>query len=190
MKEEALKLLSQNYSPVQVAAKLGVTESYISQFMAETEFASQVAHAKLETLKSSTDRDKKWNDLEDLYLEKLRKLTPNVNRAGDVIRILGMVNKAERRGATAQELARAFESEVPATVNLTLPEPVKLRYKLNTDNEVIDINGRPLVTADSRVLLTQQLNSPQTPVTISQSSKKNRETLESLLKISKTEVDL
>jgi predicted transcriptional regulator len=158
MRDEALQLLSQNYSPAQVASKLGVTESYISQFMAETEFASKVAQAKLQTLQSYTNRDQAYDEIEDLLLAKLRKSITTVYKHHDILKALYMVNKAERRGASSHEIVKAFNTDSAAVVALDLPAIVKTKYKVNSNNEVIEVESRPLITADSRVVLTEQLN--------------------------------
>jgi predicted transcriptional regulator len=175
MKEQAILLLSQNFSPAQVASKLGVTESYISQFMAETEFANQVAHAKLNTLQSYTERDQKYDKIEDALLDKLLVSVKTIHRAGDILRALQMVNKAERRGASSHEIAKAFQAETTSVVTLALPDIVKTKFILNSNNEVIEIDSRPLITADSRVLMAEHLKDSQ----------KSR-----IPSISKTEVDL
>jgi transcriptional regulator with XRE-family HTH domain len=176
MKEQAILLLSQNFSPAQVAAKLGVTESYISQFMAETEFANKVAHAKLNTLQSYTDRDQKYDKIEDILLDKLLIASKSVHRTGDILKALFMVNKAERRGATSHEIAKAFQAEATAIVALEIPAIMRTKFKTNSNNEVIEINSRPLITADSRLILTEQLNKPKE--------------IQNMENISKTEVDL
>jgi hypothetical protein len=97
-----------------------------------------------------------------------------------------MVNKAERRGATSHEIAKAFQVETTATVTLDIPEVVRTRFKTNSNNEVIEINARPLITADSRLILTEQLNKPKEQEIIEEKVKN----LVDIKNISRTEVDL
>src|SRR5882672_10943954 len=70
-RERVLKLLGQGVEQEVVATAVGVSPSYISQLLADPEFASAVAELRLLNLEAASDRDSKYEALEDKLLKKL-----------------------------------------------------------------------------------------------------------------------
>ena len=75
MRDKILKLLGQGLTPQLVATAVGCEPSYVSQLLSEEAFALEVAQARCANLEEATDRDKKYDKLEDAFLQKLEAIT-------------------------------------------------------------------------------------------------------------------
>lgn len=183
--QEQIIELAPLMSQAQVALKLGVSEGYVSQVLGEEEYSRRVIEEKLKLLDESTERDQKWNKLEDTLLEKMEEQISSLYKPQDVLRALLAVNRATRRGATAQDLSQIRNSQTDkAIVHLHLPAAIKPRFTLSSSQEVVEVNGRPLITQDSRTLYKEAL--------LARKEKENEpaQRLSRPERISKTDIDL
>lgn len=152
--DKALTLLGQGHPPVVVASALGVTESRISQLLADSTFAEKVTELRYKQLQKSTAIDDEYNELESKLLEKLRKSLPLISRPRDILAAVTVVNNAKRRGQQAPESSTVTQK----TVNLFLPGSVQQRFVSNSHNQVTEIrdestgSAQTLVTASSASL--------------------------------------
>lgn len=149
MRERAMELLGAGVSQEAVAAALGCTASYISQLMADGEFAKAVATLRFQQLQLHTARDGKYDTLEDKLLERMENVLPLMLKPNDILRGIQVVNAAKRRGSAAQELPVGQHAQV------VLQMPVKLvqQFITNVQNQVIAVAGQELVTASPQQLL-------------------------------------
>lgn len=152
MKDRLLSLLGVGVSPAQAAAAVGCTPGYVSQLLATDDFALEVSKLRVEALTAATDRDRKYDSLEDELLAKLKELLPFMMRPGEVVKALATINAAKRRGAGAAE---ANATTINNIVVLQLPDVVKQRFVTNQNSEVVEVDGRTLLTIDSNTLLQQ-----------------------------------
>lgn len=148
--DRALSLLGQGLSPVVVASAIGVSESRISQLLSQAEFASAVAELRYKSLLSHNERDRKYDDLEDALLEKMKNILPFMVRPMEILKALTTVNAAKRRGAGSSQEA-ATQTTI---VQLIMPSAVLNQYtaqsiQLNTHNQVIKAGDQSLVTIQS-----------------------------------------
>jgi hypothetical protein len=143
-------LLGSGVSPSAAAAAVGCDPSYVSQLLADEQFAMEVSKLRVNRLEEATQRDRKWDSLEDKLLAKLEDLLPFMVRPMEVVKALSMVNAAKRRGATASDQQAA---QVNNVVVLQLPATIKQHYVVNDRHEVVEVAGRPLVTIDGQKLL-------------------------------------
>ena len=150
MREQLKALLGNGVSPSQAAAAVGCQPSYVSQLLAETDFATEVANLRVNKLQEATQRDSNYDKLEDKLLAKLEDLLPFMVRPADVLKALVAVNAAKRRGAAAEDASKAGVTNI---VVLQLPQAVKAAFVQNDRREVIEVEGRPLVTIDGQSLL-------------------------------------
>ena len=152
IEDRALKLLGNGVKPEQVAAALGVTASRISQLLAEPEFAAQVAALRYDSLKEHTDRDAKYDSLEDKLLEKLEKSLPMMYKPEQILRAIQTVNSAKRRGQTVEETGGSAGSKV---VGIILPAIISQKFTTNIHNQVVTADDQSLETLSSSELLEQ-----------------------------------
>lgn len=160
-KEQIIALAESGIAHSLIAKRTGVSESYISQVLSEDSIRAKTIQAQLAVLDERTARDAKYDAIEDALLEKTSEIVPNLYKPQDIIKVLMMINKAERRGASSQQLAELANSRQDSIVPLELPERIRTKIIKSHTKEVISVNGRGLITKDSRTLL-QEIESEKT----------------------------
>ena len=167
IQDQIKNLLSAGCKPAQVAAAVGCEDSYVSQLMQDQEFSQEVVAARILALTSQSERDKKYDSLEDQILDKLQSQLHMIMNPDRLVRMLTVVNNAKRRGAGAEEGQFAPISNV---INLTLPTLIVNKYQTNGQNEVVEVNGQGLVGMPAQALIDKlrlgsQITAAQIPVT-------------------------
>lgn len=151
----ALELLgSGNISSAQVAAALGVSESYISQLLSREDFAAQVAERRFNALQKHNTRDSLIDTLEDEVLAKLQETLPLVMRPMELTRIFQTINAAKRRGSSAPE-STLQHSKI---VNITIPVLVANKFSVTPENQALVAGTQELLTMQSGTLLNLHKN--------------------------------
>lgn len=156
---KGLELLGSGISPVVVATTLGITESAVSQWLSDSEFAAQVTGRRFSNMQKHSARDAKWDELEDKLLAKMQDIIPFMMKPFEIIRALQMVNAAKRRGPSAPENTHIANT----VVNLSIPVQILQKFQTNGDNQVIEVAAetvpavpakQSLITIDSNSLLS------------------------------------
>lgn len=150
LKEQIKSLLSAGCRPGQVAAAVGCEDSYVSQLMQDQQFSQEVVTARILALSGHSERDKKYDGLEDQILDKLTNQLHMIMNPDRLVRMLVAVNNAKRRGAGAADTQLAPISNV---INLTLPTLIVNKYQTNQANEVVEVNGQGLVGMPATALI-------------------------------------
>ena len=150
MKDKILALLGLGLPNNVVASAVGVSDSYVSQLMGVEDFARQVQELRLKNLTEIAARDKKWDSLEDRFLQKLEDLLPmgGFSRPMEILKALQVLNAAKRR-ASPQELPAAASYTV---VPLILPIVMAPKLSVNSQGQVIEVEGRVLATMPAAVV--------------------------------------
>jgi hypothetical protein len=148
--ERAMQMLGTGTPTVIVASTLGVTESRISQLLADEVFAAQVQELRFANLQKQTKLDERYSDTEDLLLDKLTKVLPLLTRPRDIIAAISTINGTKRRGATTT----GGDTQQSRVVNLTIPVMIAHKFVSNVNNQVVEVHNehgeaRSLVTATS-----------------------------------------
>lgn len=146
-KEYAISLLAQGISTSQVAAAVGVDDSYISQLRADPEVQQSIAVARSEHAIADTQFDSTLERAESLALEKIEKNLPFANM-GQALAAFRILNGARRR---KDQFAQP-EQHVSVTVSLTLPQATIPRYVTNSQNEIIEVEGQTMISATPKTL--------------------------------------
>jgi hypothetical protein len=152
-KEKIKQLLGTGLSNEIVASAVGCDQSYISQLLADEQFAAEVTALRVVALTANSERDKNIDSIEDRLIGKLSEAVDMglIYKPGDVLRSFAVVNAAKRRGVAAHEGAKVRE----AVVTLTIPTVVINQFVTNTLGEVIEVDGQTLVTKPSSELLKE-----------------------------------
>ena len=151
-RDEIAKFLSLGLSQSQVAAKLSISPALVSQIANEEKIREKVTEAQLAFLDAATEWDQKYNSLEDALLEKAQRALAQIYKPQDILRALMAINKAERRGASSQQMAEILSKKDTAVIDLDLPERVKTKLVATASRQVVEVDGRKLITMDSRLL--------------------------------------
>lgn len=146
----ALELLGSGIEPVQVASALGISESRISQLIADPEFAGKLAEAKYKNLAKHNETDNLYDRVEKKALEQLERSLPMIMRPMELTRVVATLNSAKRRGISSPDAI----TRVKPTVKLSIPIAVVNKFQVNAANQVVqagtsDGNVQDLVTIQS-----------------------------------------
>ena len=167
VKSQVCALASAGVKQEVIASRLNISASYVSQLLQEEELRAKVTKAQLEVLDSRTQRDAQYDAIEDIILEKTKKIASSLYKPQDILRALQAINKAERRGASSQQLAEITRAQESSVITLDLPERVKSRVVKSQTKEIVSVDGRVLITKDSRLLLEEiqaEMSAPELPL--------------------------
>lgn len=151
--ERIMELLGNGLSNEVVATAVGVHPSYISQLMADETFSAQVVAKRTTTLAAATTRDRTWDSVEDKMLGQLDAMVDNfsITKPMELVRAIAVVNAAKRRGTTTQD-AMTVNQQI---VVLNIPTQVLHSFTKTRTGEVIEVDGKTLVTMPASALLAQ-----------------------------------
>lgn len=145
MKDKIKALLGQGHSAELVSTIIGCDPSYISQLLEDELFRNEVSELRVQALQAATDRDRKWDGLEDKLLDKINTAVDFVIKPREIAQLLSLANAAKRRGTTAQETI-TINSKV---VNLLIPAKLTMNFSLNQNNQVIAVGEKSMLTLPS-----------------------------------------
>lgn len=151
IQDRAMKLLGSGLAQETVALTLGVSPSYISQLMAQEEFAAQVLELRFLSLQKHNERDSALDSLEDSLIEKLRSSLAFCVRPMEIVKAFQVINGAKRRGASAPEQI----SHQNNIVTVILPTQVIQKITVNAQNQAIRAGEQELITMQSGTLLRE-----------------------------------
>ena len=146
-KEYAITLLAKGIPTGQVAAACGVDDSYISQLKADEDVQAQIASLQAEHSVKDATFDETLDRAEAIALEKIEK---NMQFAtlGQALAAFRVLNGARRR----KDALVAQDTNLSVTVNLTLPVHSLPNYITNGKNEIVEVEGRTMVSATPKTL--------------------------------------
>lgn len=142
---KVLTLLGQGFAPEMVATAVGVSPARISQLLSQDEFAQQVAELRYKQLAAHTERDSKYDTLEDQILDRLRTSLSMVFDPMKLAKLLQVVNSAKRRGAAAPEHLTTQQT----VVQLNIPTAILQQFRVNVNNQVVQAGQQDLITVQS-----------------------------------------
>lgn len=151
MKERIIALLGNGVSPAIAASAVGCTEGYISQLMSDEDVAARVSALRFDNLQAASDRDKKADRIEDSLLDSLQKVLPMMMRPAEIVRSLAVVNALKRRASSAPDTMHIHNQ----VINLMLPQHTALRVTMSASREIVEVEGRTLVTMPASQLLKE-----------------------------------
>lgn len=134
-----------------VATAVGCDPSYITQLLADEEFAGAVSELRATALTANSARDRKIDTIEDLLIDQMHEAVEmkQIYKPQDILRSFAVINAAKRRGVPAHQ-ALVINNNI---VNLQIPEAVVKNFTVNTHGEVVDVEGETLVTMPAHNLL-------------------------------------
>jgi hypothetical protein len=147
-KEKILEFLSDGLKPSVVASALGISESYISQLLSSEEFSKELREKKEGKLTELVSTDKTYDRLEQSLQESLERMIPFMTNPSHVIRALQVTNSAIRKSIPSLSGSQTINT----LVQINLPESAKVKFTMNSENQVIEVEGRPLATLPTNEL--------------------------------------
>lgn len=146
-------LLGTGLQPETVASAVGCDVTYIYKLMSDETFANEVASKRVIALSANTTRDRSIDDIEDRLIEQLKDVVEagTIYKPNDLLRAFSILNNAKRRGAVGTNSGTVVNN----IVQLTIPERMVSKYALSKTNEVVEVEGRTMVTMPAHQLLKQ-----------------------------------
>jgi hypothetical protein len=147
-RDKIIEMLSRGYSQTVVSAAVGCTDGYISQVVADPEVRDLISAKRLEVLSRRVEADDSIDDLETKALKRLHQLIPMIIKPMEALRVFEVANKATRK--TKEPVSADTRGTI---VNIVMPEIAAVHFKLSSDRQVVEVEGRSMATLPS-----QQLN--------------------------------
>lgn len=143
--ERALKLLGDGFPAEVVASSIGVSPSRISQLLSDPIFAEKVSARRFSSLAKHSDRDDKYDRIEDTLIERFEKVLPLMYKPMEVLKAVTEINKIKRKGVSNP----AAITNQQETISLVLPTTLVQQFTVNINNQVIKVGDKDLVTIQS-----------------------------------------
>lgn len=150
-KDQVKELLGTGLGPETVASAVGCDVSYISQLLADEDFAAEVATRRTVSLTANSRRDLSLNAIEDNLIAQLADVVKEgaFYKPRDILQAMAVVNRAVRRGAPVTNAGAV----VNTVIQLQLPTTVIQKFVTSRTNEVIEVDGATMVTMPAHQLL-------------------------------------
>jgi predicted transcriptional regulator len=148
----ALKLLGSGATQAETSRALGITESQVSQWMAEKDFADEVTAIVKRTFADQSVIDENYNKVEKTLSDRLMKTCEFMFDPDKILRTLKFVNEAKRKIAPQENPSGGGNTTILGPVTLILPAPVAREFILNPNNEILGVNGQELSTISNKAL--------------------------------------
>lgn len=146
-KDQAIQLLANGVPTSQVAAAIGVDDSYISQLKADPDVQARISQLQA----AATEEDIKFDEtLERAEFLALQKIERNMQFAtlGQALAAFRVLNGAKKR----KDVVGPSDTSVAVTVNLTLPANSIPQFITNSRNEIVEVEGRTMISATPKTL--------------------------------------
>jgi hypothetical protein len=142
-KDSVLAMLAQNIPASQVAATLGVSDGYVSQLLSQEDFAQELEAVKVAVTQKDLDYDEKLDRTEEAFLDRIEEKSrfANLQQSMQAFRTL---NGAKRRRDSKMHVPTAQIAEV---INIVVAVCAIPDYKMNRQNEIIEVEGKTMVSA-------------------------------------------
>ena len=163
----AVQYLAQNMQPSIVAGILGVTESAISQLLADEDFAAEVTAASQGAAASDLAYDDRMDKAEEVFLQNIENRAQFANMQQS-LQAFKLLNSARRRKDTR---VHNSASNNGVTVNIMLPSSIVPDYTMNAQAEIVEVSGKTMLSATpsgvNELLAARQAAKAPVPVGVS-----------------------
>jgi len=145
MELRAKEMLSAGLPATAVAARLGVTDSAISQMLNNPDFAEAVEAARLEATAEDQKFDSKLEETESQALDNIAAKIRfgNLQQSLQAFKVL---NGARRR----KDGASSAVQQIGNAVQINMPTVLMPVYVLNGRSEIVEVDGKTMVSASPK----------------------------------------
>lgn len=152
-RERIIAYLGQGIQQSIVASSCGVTPAYISQLLELEEVRLEVAALQAGKLEEALQHDTDVERVQKLALRAIESKLPFIKSAVEAAKVFGTLDAARRRtapGGTAGDAVAAQQ------VVITVPKGASINFKLSSDNQVIEVEGKTMSPLPSSGLAALQ----------------------------------
>lgn len=153
-REKIIEMLGHGVSQTVVAQAVGVSDGYVSQLLEIEEVREAVAEKKSGKLAAHIETDGSIEDSERKALRLISKKLDNplvsLSDATKTFAVLNAARKKSEIGATGNN-AGAVDM-----VTFVLPKAAKIMIQINTDNQIVEVDGKTTAPLPSKALPSLQ----------------------------------
>ena len=162
MKEKIIEMLGAGVTPVQVAMACGVSESYVSQLLADENILGKVQELRTAKVSAYVENDAALDTDEEVARRQVRRNLDNgFLKPLEVLRHFQVLNMAKRKS----DIHASAHVPTTTVVQLNLPAAAAVQFRLTNDKQVIEIDGRSMVTMPAQ-RVTKMLREKQAGETL------------------------
>lgn len=149
IRDRLISYLAAGVSQSAAAEAVGVSPSYVTELLDQPGVRSEVAAVRGETLHKQLKADEKLELGEAKALEKMVAMIPYSRNLGEVTKTFAVLNAAKRKAA----VLRGEESGASGvSVTIVLPKAAELMLQVNSQNNVVEVQGRSIAPLPSKEL--------------------------------------
>lgn len=148
-RDKIINYLGAGVSQAIAAEAAGVSPSYVSQLLMEPGVLEEIGLLKAGKLEAAVEADATVEQGEKLALERTIKLIPFIKSAREAVSVYGTLNAAKRKAVEDRQSESAQNS---MSVTLVLPKAAKIMIQVNTDNQIVDVDGTTTAPLPSKAL--------------------------------------
>lgn len=142
-KEKIIEFLKAGVPTGAIADAVGCDPSYVSQVKSDPDVAAQIAAARIDSVEEAVLHDDILDRTELKALQRIERSLPSANFS-QALAAYKILNAAARKNAP-QSSQQNLGTHIH--VSLTLPASALPNYVKNAQNEIIEVDGRTMVTA-------------------------------------------
>ena len=143
LKEKIIEFLKAGVPTGAIADAVGCEDSYVSQVKSDPDVAAEIAAARIGSVEEAVLHDDILDRTELRALQRIERALPSANLS-QALAVYKTLNAATRKNASA---ANPTNGGTHIHVSLTLPQTALPHYVKNAQNEIIEVDGRTMVTA-------------------------------------------
>lgn len=151
IEERVIALLGQGVKPSIVAEACSISPEYVSTISERPECAIAIATFRAEKLESAVAVDSTIESLEALALERMANQIGFTKNAVETARVFSILNAAKKKSEKIGNAATG-DGQTPM-VTIIMPSASRdVSIRLNSANQVLEVDGTSLVPMPSRAL--------------------------------------
>lgn len=147
MEEKIIDLAAAGVPNAIIANTVGCDPSYVTQVLGTERAQERVGLARAEKAAQGIEHDAEIETAEKTALEKVLHLLPHQTDLMKVTRVFQVLNAAKRSNDHGMVSAGQQPGSI---VTLNLPAVAQVHFKLTTDQQVIEVEGRSMVPMQSQ----------------------------------------
>lgn len=147
MEEKIIELASAGVPNSVIANTVGCDPSYVTQILSKEENQERVREARAAKAAEGIEHDTKIEKAERQALDKVLTLLPMQTDVMKVTRVFQVLNQAKRSNDHGM---LPTGQQAGAVVTLNLPAAAQVHFRLTSDQQVIEVEGRSMVPMQSQ----------------------------------------
>ena len=153
IRDKIVAYLGQGIQQSVVASSCGVTPAYVSQLLELPDVREEIAVLRSKQLETALESDVAVERIEKAALRMVEARLPYVRNAVEAVKIAATLNGMKRKAAIGDQSSDVLAAQ---QVLVTVPRGASLHFKLNNNNQVIEVEGRTMAPLPSKALPSLQ----------------------------------